>query len=284
MSKTEEHWDLIIKPKNKWYQLDLMSIWHYRDLLFLLVRRDFVSVYKQTILGPLWLFIQPILTTLIFVVIFGNIAHISTDGMPPMLFYLAGITLWTYFADCLNKTSNTFVANAGVFGKVYFPRLVMPLSVLISNLVKLGIQMLLFISVWLHFICRGVAFSPNYSYLFFVPFLILLMAGLGLGFGILISSLTTKYRDLTFLVGFGVQLMMYASPIVYPLSTVPQKYKIVLLLNPITSIIEGFKFIFLGTGVWNWYALAYSVAVMAVLLLIAVLVFKRVEKTFMDTV
>jgi lipopolysaccharide transport system permease protein len=280
----EEHWDLVIKPKNKWYQLDLASIWHYRDLLFLLVRRDFVSVYKQTILGPLWLFIQPILTTLTFTIIFGNIAHISTDGMPPILFYLAGITLWTYFADCLNKTSNTFIANAGVFGKVYFPRLVIPLSVLVSNLVKLGIQMLLFIIVWIYFLIKGEAFQPNYAYLLFVPFLILLMAGLGLGFGILISSLTTKYRDLTFLIAFGVQLMMYASPIVYPLSTVPEKYKVVLLMNPITSVIEGFKFVFLGTGVWNWNALGYSALMMIVLLLISLLVFKRVEKTFMDTV
>jgi lipopolysaccharide transport system permease protein len=284
MSQENEHWDLVIKPKNKWYQLDLMAIWHYRDLLFLLVRRDFVSVYKQTILGPLWLFIQPVITTLTFTIIFGNIAHISTDGMPPMLFYLAGITLWTYFSDCLNKTSNTFVANASVFGKVYFPRLVMPLSVLVSNLVKLGIQMLLFIITWGYFLIKGAAFQPHYAYLLFVPLLILLMAGLGLGFGILISSLTTKYRDLTFLVGFGVQLMMYASPIVYPLSTVPEKYKTILLLNPITSIIEGFKFIFLGTGQWNWMFLLYSTIVMIVLLLISLLVFKKVEKTFMDTV
>jgi len=279
-----EHWDLVIKPRNKWYQLDLLSVWHYRDLLFLLVRRDFVSVYKQTILGPLWLFIQPVLTTMIYVVIFGNIAKISTDGMPPMLFYLAGITLWTYFADCLNKTSNTFVANAGVFGKVYFPRLVMPLSVLVSNLVKLGIQMLLFIIMWIYFLIKGAAFQPNYTYILFIPFLILLMAGLGLGLGILISSLTTKYRDLTFLVGFGVQLMMYASPIVYPLSAVPAKYKLYLMLNPITSIIEAFKFVFLGTGVFSWHALLYSSIVMLGLLLLSLLVFKKVEKTFMDTV
>jgi homopolymeric O-antigen transport system permease protein len=279
-----EHWDLVIKPKNKWYQLDLLSIWHYRDLLFLLVRRDFVSVYKQTILGPLWLFIQPILTTLTFTIIFGNIAHISTEYVPAPLFYLAGITLWTYFSDCLNKTSNTFVANAAVFGKVYFPRLVIPLSVLVSNLVKLGIQMLLFIIVWIYFLITDGSFHPNYVYLLFVPFLILLMAGLGLGFGILISSLTTKYRDLTFLVGFGVQLMMYASPIVYPLSSVSEKYKSILKMNPITSIIEGFKFIFLGKGIWDWNNLGYSILIMMILLLISLLIFKRVEKTFMDTV
>ena len=280
----QENWDLIIEPKNKWYQLDLVAIWKYRDLLMLLVRRDFVSVYKQTILGPLWLFIQPVLTTLTFTIIFGNIAHISTDGIPPMLFYLAGITLWTYFSDCLNKTSNTFVSNAGVFGKVYFPRLIMPLSVLVSNLVKLGIQMLLFLVIWFYFLAQGADFNPNYWYILFVPLLILLMAGLGLGFGILISSLTTKYRDLTFLVGFGVQLLMYASPIVYPLSTVPEKYRWILLMNPISSIIEGFKFIFLGTGIWDWHALSYSTICMFILLLGSMLVFKRVEKTFMDTV
>lgn len=280
----EENWDLVIEPKNKWYQLDLGAVWKYRDLLMLLVRRDFVSVYKQTILGPLWLFIQPVLTTLTFTIIFGNIAHISTDGIPPMLFYLAGITLWTYFSDCLNKTSNTFVANAGVFGKVYFPRLVMPLSVLVSNLIKLAIQMLLFLIVWIYFLVKGAGFQPNYIYMISVPFLIILMAGLGLGFGILISSLTTKYRDLTFLIGFGVQLLMYASPIVYPLSSVPEKYRYLLLLNPISSIIEGFKFVFLGTGVWNWEALGYSTIFMGAMLLLSMLVFKRVEKTFMDTV
>ena len=280
----EEHWDLVIKPKNKWYQLDLLSVWYYRDLLFLLVRRDFVAVYKQTILGPLWLFIQPILTTITFTVIFGNIAHISTDGMPPLLFYLSGITLWTYFADCLNKTSNTFVSNAGVFGKVYFPRLVMPLSVLISNLVKLGIQILLFLILWTYYLVKGTDFHPNYGYILVVPFLILLMAGLGLAFGILISSLTTKYRDFTFLVGFGVQLMMYASPIVYPLSAVPAQYKTYLMFNPVTSIIEAFKFVFLGTGHFSWLGLGYSTFVMFFILLISLLVFKRVEKTFMDTV
>lgn len=280
----EKEWDLVIKPRNKWYQLDLKSIWHYKDLLLLLVRRDFVAVYKQTILGPLWLFIQPVITTLIYVVIFGNIARLSTDGIPPPLFYLSGITLWTYFADCLNKTSNTFVSNAGVFGKVYFPRLVMPLSVLISNLVKLGIQMTLFIIIWMYFILKGSDINPNYTHMTFVPLLILIMAGLGLGFGILISSLTTKYRDLVFLVGFGVQLLMYATPIVYPLSIVPEKYKIYILLNPVTSITESFKFIFLGIGNWNWHALLYSITFMCIVVLLSLIVFKKTEKSFMDTV
>ncbi len=280
----KERWDLEIKPQDKWYHLDLGAIWAYKDLLLLMVRRDFVSVYKQTILGPLWLFIQPIITTLTFTIIFGNIAHISTDGIPPILFYLSGITLWTYFADCLTKTSGTFIANAGVFGKVYFPRLIMPLSVLISNLVKLAIQLLMFLIFWIYFLSKGTDIHPHYLYIITVPFLILIMAGLGLGFGILISSLTTKYRDLTFLVGFGVQLMMYASPIVYPLSVVPGKYKFILLLNPVTSIIEAFKFTFLGTGIWNWNALLYSIIFMIILVLLSVIVFKKVEKTFMDTV
>lgn len=280
----EDIWDLEIKPRNKWYQLDLKAIWDYRDLLFLLVRRDFVSVYKQTILGPLWLFIQPIITTLMFTIIFGSIAKLSTDGMPAIPFYMAGITLWTYFADCLNKTSNTFIANAGVFGKVYFPRLIIPLSVLVSNLIKLGIQFLLFIIIWAYFLVTGNALHPNYAYIVFLPLLIFIMAGLGLGFGILISSLTTKYRDLSFLVGFGVQLMMYASPVVYPLSEVPEKYKYILLLNPVTSIIESFKFMFLGGGYWNIGALLYSLIFMMVILLIGIIVFKRVERTFMDTV
>lgn len=283
-SDEKHNWDLVIRPKNKWYQLDLRAVWDYRDLLFLMVRRDFVSLYKQTVLGPLWLIIQPIFTTITFTIIFGNIAHIGINGIPPLLFYLSGLTLWTYFADCLNKTSNTFVANASVFGKVYFPRLVMPLSVLISNMVKLGIQMGLFIIVWLYYLLTGADIAPHYSYLLGLPFLILFMAGLGLGFGILISSMTTKYRDLTFLIGFGVQLMMYASPIVYPLSNVSEKYRMYLSLNPVTSIIEAFKFMFLGKGIWDWGYLLYSVVFMLVLLIIALLVFKRVEKTFMDTV
>jgi lipopolysaccharide transport system permease protein len=284
MSETEENWDLVIKPQNKWYQLNLMDIWRYRDLLMLLVRRDFVSTYKQTILGPIWFFIQPIITTLTFTVIFGNLAKISTDGMPPLLFYLAGITLWTYFSDCLNKTSNTFVANAGVFGKVYFPRLVVPLSVLISNLIKLSIQIVLFLIVWIYYLNSTDSVQPQWQLFWLLPLLIFLMAGLGLGFGILISSLTTKYRDFTFLVGFGVQLLMYASPIVYPLSIVAEKYKFWIMMNPISSIIEAFKYIFLGSGYFDWGALGYSFIFMLVIIMIAVIVFNMVEKTFMDTV
>lgn len=280
----EEHWDLVIKPKNKWYQLDLLAIWKYRDLLMLLVRRDFVALYKQTILGPLWFFIQPVITTITFTIIFGNLAKISTDQMPPLLFYMSGITLWTYFSDCLTKTSNTFVSNASVFGKVYFPRLVVPISVLISNLIKLAIQVLLFLIVWVYYLNTNDSIHPQWQWLWLFPVLIFLMAGLGLGLGILISSLTTKYRDFTFLISFGVQLLMYASPIVYPISIVSDKYRFWIMLNPISSIIESFKYIFLGSGYFSLYELAYSFVFMLVVLMLSVIVFNKVERTFMDTV
>jgi lipopolysaccharide transport system permease protein len=284
MESTQEHWDLIIKPRSKWYQVDLAAIWRYRDLLMLLVRRDFVATYKQTVLGPVWFFIQPIITTITFTVIFGNLANISTDGTPGILFYLAGLTLWSYFADCLNKTSGTFIANASVFGKVYFPRLVVPLSVLISNLIKLGIQFLLFIIVYVYYVFQGASIHFRWEYIWLLPLLIVLLAGLGLGFGIFISSVTTKYRDFNFLVSFGVQLMMYASPIVYPMSIVPEKYKMLILMNPVSSIIETFKFIFIGQGYFSLPALAYSFTFMIILLMISVITFNKVEKTFMDTV
>jgi len=280
----KENWEIVIEPKNKWYQLDVASLWKYRDLLMLLVRRDFVAVYKQTILGPIWFFIQPIITTLTFTIIFGNIANISTNGTPSMLFYLSGITLWAYFADCLNKTSNTFVANAGVFGKVYFPRLIVPLSVLVSNLVKFAIQLILFMAIWLYYLATSDSVHPHYSYIVLFPILVIMMAGLGFGFGILISSLTTKYRDFTFLIGFGVQLLMYASPIVYPLNIVPDKYKWIVLANPVSSIIESFKYIFLGNGLFSWINLAYSFGFMLIVILLGMLTFSRVEKSFMDTV
>lgn len=280
----EQEWDLIIKPQNKWYNVDLGSIWRYRDLLMLLVRRDFVAVYKQTILGPVWFFIQPVLTSLTFAFIFGGLGNISTDGNPAILFYMAGITLWTYFSDCLTKTSSTFVMNAGVFGKVYFPRLIVPLSVLISNLIKLGIQFLIFISLWIYFLFTTDVLHPHWQSLWLLPVLIFMMAGLGFGFGILISSLTTKYRDLTFLVGFGVQLLMYASSVVLPVSIMSPKVKFIMLLNPLTSIIEAFKYIFLGTGFFSLSWLAYGFCLMTVLIALSVIVFNKVEKSFMDTV
>ena len=284
MQQEEEHWDLIIKPTNKWHQLDLAAIWKYRDLLMLLVRRDFVSVYKQTILGPLWFFIQPVITAITFTFIFGNIAKISTDGNPAILFYMAGITLWTYFSDCLTKTSNTFIANAGVFGKVYFPRLIIPLSVLVSNLIKLGIQFFIFICIWIYYLKGSNQVTPHWQLMWVLPLLVVMMAGLGFGFGILISSLTTKYRDLTFLVSFGVQLLMYGSSVVIPVSSMTGNVKFIMLLNPLTSIIEAFKYIFLGSGFFDVYWLLYGAGFMIILIAISVIIFNKVEKSFMDTV
>jgi len=279
----EDYWDLTIKTKSKWYDLRLKEIFRYKDLLFLFVRRDFVAVYKQTVLGPIWFFIQPIITSLTFTVIFGNLAQISTDGLPPILFYMCGITLWSYFADTLSKTSDTFAANSGIFGKVYFPRMIVPLSIVVSNLIKLSIQFLLFLATWIYFFLKTDSIHPN-SAVLLIPFLILLVGFMGLSFGIIISSLTTKYRDLKFLVSFGIQLMMYASPIVYPLSIVPSKYKWIILANPVTSIIETFKYAMLGVGEFNLLYLGYSLLFTTVLFLIGLIIFHKVEKSFMDTV
>ncbi|MBI4947294.1 MAG: ABC transporter permease [Bacteroidetes bacterium] len=285
VEKEKNEWTDIIRANTNWFDFHLDQLWSFRDLLFLFVRRDFVSVYKQTILGPLWFFIQPVLTSLTFTFIFSGLAKISTDGLPAILFYMAGITLWTYFADCLNKTSSTFIANAGIFGKVYFPRLIMPLSVLISNLIKLGIQVLIFISIWIYFLSSSDKIHPQWQFMWFLPILVFMMAGLGLGFGVLISSLTTKYRDLTFLVGFGVQLLMYGSSVIIPISSIKtEKIKMLMLLNPLTSIIETFKYIFLGNGFLSWHYLLYSMTFMVVLLFISIIVFNKVEKSFMDTV
>jgi lipopolysaccharide transport system permease protein len=281
--KLSDDWDLIIKPKSSVFNVGFKQLWNYRDLLMLFVKRDFVSFYKQTILGPFWIFVQPILTSITYIITFTNIAEIGTDGMPPILFYLAGITLWTYFSDCLTKTSNTFVTNAGIFGKVYFPRLIMPLSVLISNLVKLGIQSSLFIIIWIYFLLTTDTIHPN-AHLLLIPVLIIIMAGLGLGFGIIISSMTTKYRDLTFLVGFGVQLLMYASAVVIPLSKIPEEYRYLFLLNPVISIIEAFKYGFVGAGFFSWGYLLYSFSFMIVVLILGIFVFNKVEKSFIDTV
>jgi len=278
-----EKWDKEITPKKSLFDLNLNQIWKFRDLLFLFVWRDFVSVYKQTILGPLWFFIQPILTSITFTIIFGNFAQISTDGMPKIIFYMAGITMWNYFADCLNKTSNTFVVNQGLFGKVYFPRLIVPLSIIVTNLLKFGIQIILFIVFWTYFYVTTDTMQPNWYILIF-PLLIIIMAALGLGFGMVISALTTKYRDLTFLIGFGVQLLMYASPIIYPMSTVPEKYQWLIKLNPMTSIIDTFKHALMGTGSFDLYNLLYSCAFAVCILFLGLVVFNKVEKSFIDTV
>lgn len=280
----EENWTTIIKARNNLLDINLKEIWQYKDLYTLFVKRNIITQYKQTVLGPLWYFIQPILTTVMYMVVFGGIAKISTDGLPQPLFYLSGIVCWQYFSNCLTATSNTFVTNQGMFGKVYFPRLIVPLSNVTSNLVKMLIQLLLFVVVYVYYLCIGVGVYPNlYACLF--PLLIFLLAGLSLGFGILISSLTTKYRDLTILFSFVVQLWMYATPIIYPLSTVPDgKLKTLMLINPITSIVEAFKYGTLGVGMMSWGWLAYSFVFMVVLLFVGIIVFNKVEKSFMDTV
>ncbi len=280
---TESEWTLEIKPVSGWFNFHLRDVWKYRDLLFMFVKRDFVSVYKQTILGPFWFFLQPILTTITFTVVFGNIAKIPTDGIPPILFYMSGIVCWGYFSDCLTRTSSTFITNANIFGKVYFPRLVSPLSNIISLLMKFGIQMLLLICFLIYFKMNGSNINPN-IYILLTPYLILLMAGLGLGFGIIVSSLTTKYRDLTFLVSFGVQLLMYATPVIYPLSALPEKYKWIVLANPMTSIVDTFRYAYLGAGTFDAGNLIYTSVFVVIILSIGVVVFNRVEKTFMDTV
>jgi len=279
----EEHWDLIIEPQSKWYDLKLREILRYKDLLFLFVRRDFVALYKQTILGPLWFIIQPIITSLTFTVIFGNLAKVSTDGLPQILFYMCGVTLWTFFSDTLTKTSDTFTGNANIFGKVYFPRMIVPLSVVVSNLIKLGIQFIIFLFIWFYYLISSEIIHPNLA-LLLIPFLIILIGFQGLSFGVIISSLTTKYRDLKFLVVFGVQLLMYASPIVYPLSIVPDKYRWIILLNPVTSIIETFKYAFLGVGEFSWLHLGYSFSFTAVFFVLGLIIFNKVEKSFVDTV
>ncbi|MCF7787328.1 MAG: ABC transporter permease [Prosthecobacter sp.] len=284
--ETEDlEWDLEIRASTGWFNLHLQDLWRYRDLLRMFVWRDFVAVYKQTILGPVWFFIQPLLTTATFTIIFSGVAKLSTDGLPPLLFYLAGTTPWNYFAAAITKTSNTFVTNANLFGKIYFPRLVTPLSAVISTLIQFGIQFLLLLGMLAWYLFQGVPIHPDWGgILLLTPLLILLLAGLGLGVGIIVSSLTTKYRDLTFLVNFGVQLAMYATPVVYPLSMVPSKYRFWLELNPMTSIIEAFRSLYLGVGTFSWSGLGYSSLVVLVVLSAGVVIFNRVEKSFMDTV
>lgn len=274
----------IIKPQNKLFEIDFKEIWRYRDLLVMFIKRDIVTQYKQTILGPTWYFIQPALTTIMYMVVFGGIAGISTDGLPQPLFYLAGIVLWQYFSECLNKTSATFTQNQHIFGKVYFPRLISPLSNVLSNLVRMSIQFLLFLIVYVYYVAVGVDVMPN-AYALLLPLLIVMLAGLSLGFGIIISSMTTKYRDLTILFTFIVQLWMYATPVIYPLSTISNdKIRMLMGINPLTSIFEAFKYGMLGVGQFSWGGLGYSFGFMVVLLLVGVVVFNKVQRSFMDTV
>jgi len=280
---TDDHWTMIIRPQRNWFDLRLGELWRYRDLIRLFVWRDFVSVYKQTILGPLWYLIQPLLTTLVFTVIFGRIANLPTDGLPQFLFYLSGTVIWGYFAECLNKTSNTFVANATLFGKVYFPRLAVPVSVLISSLVAFAIQFLLFLGFVAYYWLVGAQVQPN-LWVLITPLLLFIMAGLGLGFGIIVSSLTTRYRDLRFLVSFGVQLWMYATPVIYPVSSIPERFRPLIQANPLTPIVEAFRYAFLGAGTVSTVNLAYSFGFMLIVMAVGILIFNRIEATFMDTV
>lgn len=279
----QENWSLVIRPQRAWWDLHLGDLWRYRDLIWMFVWRDFVAYYKQTILGPLWYLIQPILTTVVFTVIFGNIAQLSTDGLPPFLFYLAGNTVWTYFSASLTSTSNTFTGNAGLFGKVYFPRLAMPLSVVISQIISFGIRFLVFLGFLIYFIASGSDVHPNW-WVLILPVLLFVMAGLGLGLGIIVSSLTTKYRDLQQLVTFGVQLLMYGTPVIYPLSSITGTWRWLILANPMTPVVEVFRLAFLGTSAMSSMYLLYSLAFMFLVLIIGVLIFNRVENNFMDTV
>lgn len=272
-----------ITPNNRLINFNFKELVAYKDLIAMYVKRDIVTMYKQTVLGPLWFVIQPILTTVMFMFVFGNLAGISTDGIPGPLFYFAGIILWNYFADCLNKTSHTFTANQNVFGKVYFPRMVVPISVTVSNLVKFFIQFAIFLIIYIVYVFKGAGVAPNW-YAFLFPLLVVMSAGLALGFGIIFSSMTTKYRDLTFLLQFGVQLWMYASPVIYPLNTMPVDKQWIFELNPMTSIIETFKYGTIGSGVFSWGWLAYSFGFMILLLFVGIIIFNKVEKDFMDTV
>lgn len=286
MNSPQENWDIVIKPRGRKFTLNLKELWQYRDLLQMYVRRDIVTMYKQTILGPLWFLIQPIFTTIMYMFVFGGIANISTDGLPQMLFYLSGILCWSYFSECMNRSSSTFSGNAGVFSKVYFPRLVVPISGLISNLVKLVIQLLLFLAIYIYFYNNGANIHITKHILLF-PVLILMLAGLGFGFGIIISSLTTKYRDLSILFGFVVQLWMYATPIVYPLSIMKENYANymwIIQLNPLTSIVEATRYAFMGVGTFSWASLSYSFVFTIIIVLIGTVTFNKVERSFIDVV
>jgi lipopolysaccharide transport system permease protein len=281
----KEQWDLEIKPKSSIFDFNLKEVWKYRDLMLLFVKRDFAAQYKQTVLGPLWHVVQPVLTTIMFLLVFGKIANIPTDGIEPVLFYMSGIAIWNYFASCFTATSSTFVTNANIFGKVYFPRLVLPLSVVISNIARFGIQfgILLVCMVWYALVKQiPIHFGVNWL---LIPLLVLIMAGMGFGLGIIISSLTTKYRDFTVLITFGVQLLMYATPVVYPLSFLATKqYASLIGLNPLSPVLEGFRYALFGSGTFTITSLIYSSGFTLLVVILGIVFFNKVEKTFMDTV
>lgn len=278
-------YDLIIRPKRHAFDINFKEIWQYRDLLLMFVKRDVITVYKQTVLGPIWFVVQPILTTITYIVVFGNIAKISTDGTPMALFYLSGIVIWNYFSESFTQTSDTFMQNSQIFGKVYFPRLIMPLSKVISGLIKFFIQLSFFLLVYAYYLINdpGVV-QPNWT-IALIPFYVLIMSMTGLGLGILFTSMTTKYRDLKFLITFGVQLLMYATPVIYPMSTIPEgKFKMILQLNPLSPIVESFKYSFLGAGEFSLTGLAYSLGFALVALFLGMIVFHKTERNFIDTV
>ncbi len=280
--KNEENWTIEIKPTSGWFDINLKEIWRYRDLLMLFVRRDIVTLYKQTVLGPLWYILQPVLTTLMFTLVFGRIAGLSTDGVPPIIFYLLGVTVWGYFSDCLNRTSNTFVANQHIFGKVYFPRITVPGSIVISTLLRFAIQFGIFVLIWIYYFYLGKVEANAVAFL--LPVVVFLMAVMSLGFGMLFSAMTTKYRDLQFLLVFAVQLWMYATPIIYPVSSIPETYVKYIKLNPITPLVETMRYGFLGQGNFEWSGILYTSIFAFGIFLIGTIVFSRVEKNFMDTV
>ncbi|MCP4440174.1 MAG: ABC transporter permease [Aureispira sp.] len=279
----KEKWDLVIKPSKGLLNFNFKELWRYRDLLTMFVKRDVVTLYKQTVLGPIWFFIQPIMTMVVYVVVFGNIAEIPTDGIPQPLFYLSGIIIWNYFSECFIQTSDTFAQNQNIFGKVYFPRLIMPMSKVASGLIKFFIQFFLFLGVFIYYMTQGVCFSFSLS-LLLIPYLIMLMAGLGLGFGLIFTSMTTKYRDLKFLVQFGVQLLMYATPIIYPMSMLEGRLKDVIYLNPLAHVVESFKYVFLGQGDLSFYGLLYASIFTAVIVFMGMLIFNKTERNFVDTI
>ena len=282
MTEPQQQWTETIESSHSLFDLKLAEVWRYKDLVYMFVKRDFVSEFKQTVLGPIWFFINPIFTTLVYVVVFGNIAGLSTDGAPKILFYLAGVTLWNYFSNCLTRTSGVFRDNASIFGKVYFPRLVMPLTIVISNLMKFGVQFALFISFLIYYMIKGEV-QPN-IWILATPFIIILMAAFALGTGMIFSALTTKYRDLQMLLGFGISLFMYATPVIYPLSSLSGIWRTIALYNPLTGIFECFKYGWLGVGDFSVTILLISTVIIFIILAIGTLIFNKVEKGFMDTV
>ena len=284
MSKNDEliHFDRIVSSKSQWLIFDLKKIWSYKDLIILFVKRDFISLYKQTILGPIWFIAEPLITMIVFTFIFGFMANLDTSSIPKPLFYLAGITMWNYFSECLIKTSNTFINNRSIFDKVYFPRIVVPISIVISGLLKFSVQILLFFIICIYYFIAHNSININVVILLF-PLLILIMAGLGLGFGLIISAITTKYRDLRFLIEFGVKLLMYGTTVVYPLSMAGD-YKWIILANPMTSIIETFKYGIFSKGVFDWFYLSYSFIFMIIVLFLGFVIFSKTEKSFIDTI